>query len=273
MIDYSLYLFLFLFLFFIFIFITPEVKIDKEYPSSMKSVYSEKKSINKFDQINRFKQLKFLNNRSIFDSYTLNSTLRSKQASTEPIYIPTKYVKIIEDENFIRDNSNLNKIEYLSPTPSVYPKQKYIFSENNRKFGSVSERITCKIFEEFLGYEVKTNIRPDFLKNPNTGRNLELDMYDPISRIAIEYNGIQHYKFTPKFHKNVEEFNKQIGRDKIKKQLCDENNIKLISIPYTVDSSKIDKNGDFIFIYRKPEEKEKRISLHLIPILELLTLN
>ena len=264
--DYPLYIIIFLFLFFIFIFITPEVKIDETYPSTLKSSYS----INKFEQINRFNKLKYLNNRSIFDSYTLNSTFRSKTL-TDPIFIPNRYIKIIPDDNFIRDNTSSTRIQYLSPTPSVYVKEEYKFIDN-RKFNSVSEKMTCKVFETYLKYEVQINIRPDFLKNPKTKRNLELDMYDPKTRIAIEYNGAQHYMFIPKFHKSIEDFNKQLERDELKKQLCLDNNIKLISIPYTVDSAKLNKKGEFIFTYRNAEEKEKRLFSYLIPILELLTL-
>ena len=41
----------------------------------------------------------------------------------------------------------------------------YIFDEN-RKFGSIGEKYSCKILEEYLGKKIKTNYRPNFLKNP-----------------------------------------------------------------------------------------------------------
>src|SRR5690554_631360 len=74
------------------------------------------------------------------------------------------------------------------------------------------------------------NKRPDFLKNPKTGRNLELDIYDPKRKIAIEYDGRQHREYVPHFHRNKQDHINQVHRDKLKKKLCNENGIKLISI-------------------------------------------
>jgi hypothetical protein len=55
------------------------------------------------------------------------------------------------------------------------------------------------------------NYRPDWLKNPETGFNLELDRFYPNLNIGIEFNGPQHRK------KNNEA---QWNRDRIKKHLC-----------------------------------------------------
>ncbi len=34
--------------------------------------------------------------------------------------------------------------------------------------------------------------------------NLEIDCYSPKLKLGVEYNGAQHYKFIPHFHKNKE---------------------------------------------------------------------
>ena len=62
-------------------------------------------------------------------------------------------------------------------------------------------------------------IRPSFLENKalNNGLNLEIDCYNDELKLGCEYNGRQHYKFTPFFHKNYEAFNNQKYRDYIKK--------------------------------------------------------
>ena len=75
-------------------------------------------------------------------------------------------------------------------------------------------------------------IRPDFLKNNVTGANLELDIYNESLKLAIEYNGRQHYDYVPFFHKNYEHFQTQKYRDEIKKMLCKQNGIHLIEIRY-----------------------------------------
>lgn len=72
----------------------------------------------------------------------------------------------------------------------------------------------------------------DWLINPETGSKMRLDGYFPNLKIAIEYDGIQHYEYTPKLDKTYESFLKRQERDKIKNQLCKENNIKLIRVKY-----------------------------------------
>lgn len=83
--------------------------------------------------------------------------------------------------------------------------------------------------------------RPDFLNNPVTGGNfnLELDCYNPELKLAVEYQGQQHYKFTPHFHKNKEAFLNQKYRDELKRRMCRDNLITLIEVPYTVKPENI----------------------------------
>lgn len=106
---------------------------------------------------------------------------------------------------------------------------------DTRKFKSVGEELCAKILEEVYNRKALINTRPDFLKNPLTNRNMELDVYDPISKNAIEYNGIQHYVYPNTFHKTKEDFDKQQERDKLKKKICKKQKINLIVVPYTVD--------------------------------------
>jgi hypothetical protein len=84
--------------------------------------------------------------------------------------------------------------------------------------------------------------RPDFLRNPVTGGNfnLELDCYDDQLHLAVEYNGIQHYKYVPYFHKNKEAFLNQKYRDDMKRRICKDNKITLIEVPNTVDVTDIE---------------------------------
>lgn len=100
---------------------------------------------------------------------------------------------------------------------------------------SKSEVRTRQILEEYFGKPFN-KARPDFLRNPVTGGhfNLELDCYNPELGLAVEYNGVQHYKFTPFFHRNKEAFLNQKYRDDMKRRICQDQRIILIEIPYTV---------------------------------------
>ena len=110
---------------------------------------------------------------------------------------------------------------------------------NHNIVGAKSQKIYRKyenecrrIFESIFNKQFPT-VRPSFLKRKN-GRNLELDGWCPELNLAFEYNGIQHYKFTPKFHKSITDFENQIQRDREKRYLCNINKIKLIEIPYNI---------------------------------------
>lgn len=103
------------------------------------------------------------------------------------------------------------------------------------------ERCKQYLEERFRRPFIKT--KPRFLYTPETGGTLELDCYNPDLGIAVEYNGIQHYKYTPHFHGTYERFLKQKERDEMKHRKCIENEVLLIRVPYTVP---MDKIPDFI---------------------------
>jgi hypothetical protein len=57
----------------------------------------------------------------------------------------------------------------------------------------IGERVCRLIFETVFGKKFP-KMRPDWLQNPVSGKNLELDGYCEELGIAFEYNGIQHYQ-------------------------------------------------------------------------------
>lgn len=105
-------------------------------------------------------------------------------------------------------------------------------------FLSKGERICRQFVEKHYGKPFP-NCRPDFLRNPETGQNLELDCYNQELGFAIEYSGQQHYVYPNGLHKNREEFIKQLRRDRFKVRCCEKNGVYLIRVPYTVRYSDI----------------------------------
>lgn len=103
---------------------------------------------------------------------------------------------------------------------------------------SNGERITRRVFEH-LFKKPFVRVRPDFLKNPESNRNLELDGYNEELKIAFEYNGIQHYCFPNGFKQTKKEFEQQLRRDKFKMEKCNEHGIYLITVPYSVPHENI----------------------------------
>lgn len=128
---------------------------------------------------------------------------------------------------------------YFLASISDYKNLKFKSSPKSKKSNNVMEEECRAIFTDIFGVEF-TTIRPDWLKNPETGRNLELDGYNPNIKssigvgVAFEYNGSQHSFYNPHFHRSQEAFVKQVRRDHYKKKVCAERKIVLISIPYHI---------------------------------------
>ena len=93
----------------------------------------------------------------------------------------------------------------------------------------VGERI-CRAYFEQLFEASFPKTRPHWLKNPVTGRSLELDGFSESLALAFEHNGRQHYRETSLFSKNgrLESIRQ---RDAIKLQECRNHGVRLVVIP------------------------------------------
>jgi hypothetical protein len=63
---------------------------------------------------------------------------------------------------------------------------------------------------------------------------MELDVYIPSLKTALEYQGLQHFKPVG-FFGGEETFLEQVKRDKMKKEICTKNGIELIEVYYDED--------------------------------------
>ena len=131
------------------------------------------------------------------------------------------------------------KNEELSKIPKSIQEQKIKFNTHIHKKDQLNYKINTKsqeyrirrILENYFGVPFP-KVRPSFLKNPKTNRNLELDMYNKDLSICCEVNGQQHCEYLPHFHKSFDDFKAQQYRDHLKYVKCKEHNVKLIVIYY-----------------------------------------
>jgi len=126
-------------------------------------------------------------------------------------------------------------VKLVSQTNELFPQTTYEQPPVQKSMSNKGEDIVAEALADILNSLIQRNIRPDFLRNPETGKNMEIDCFNEEYAVAVEYNGIQHYKFPSVFYKSEKDFNDQIYRDKLKMKLCNENNIYLIVVPYWVD--------------------------------------
>ena len=97
-----------------------------------------------------------------------------------------------------------------------------------------------EIFQRIYGRQFKS-VRPKWLENPVTGKNLELDGYCPETRtplgkgLAFEYDGVQHSKYNKHFHRGgPDEFIYQCKKDSWKNIRCKQEGVFLVRIPHFV---------------------------------------
>lgn len=110
--------------------------------------------------------------------------------------------------------------------------------EHNKKKESKGQKIVREYLEKRFNKKF-IECRPSFLKNPKTKRNLEFDCYNDELKLAVEYNGKQHYEFCSRFHKSASDFQNQVLRDNIKVNLSEKNSINLIIVPYIIKHDNI----------------------------------
>lgn len=125
---------------------------------------------------------------------------------------------------------------FKAPAVSSSSRRGVTTTSNSSKGEAECKRVMESIFagRKFNKY------RPSFLHNDVTGSNLELDCFNPELKLAVEYNGRQHYAYSPYFHATKHEFYNLRYRDEIKRRLCREKGIHLIIVPYTIQVDKIE---------------------------------
>lgn len=170
-----------------------------------------------------------------------------KEPTVEPSAPRVAFDNIIEVQGSLSESSfeeSSASLDYSFIEPSMLSEnsdRSLVLAPGNyvRSFTDVEERDShgetkCRqVLEKMIGKTFPKQ-RPKFLVNPKTGANLELDCYNAELKLAVEYNGEQHYKFLKFFHKTEADFKEQQYRDDVKKQICRNKGITLITVPYTV---------------------------------------
>ncbi len=119
-----------------------------------------------------------------------------------------------------------------------------------------SENMCREILEDIFFYLPDSSFpkcRPQFLQiGKQCNSCLELDGYNSSLSLAFEYQGLQHYKYIPFFHRTGEMDLKELQqRDVLKRERCAKAGVTLIEIPY-------------MYTYEDPEELRKYIQEQIL---------
>ena len=126
-------------------------------------------------------------------------------------------------------------IEIPNPHPMLKSSKGKQVKSNKFTGYSILETRLRKLLVRHFGVEF-VNVRLPFMRNPVTGRLLELDLYCEQLKLAIEVSGIQHRSSASHFYKDridkskEEQFREQKFRDQLKLRLCGEHGIKFVTI-------------------------------------------
>lgn len=82
--------------------------------------------------------------------------------------------------------------------------------------------------------------RPNWLIN-SRGNQMELDGYNKILGVAFEAQGEQHYRAVAHFNQTLKDLKQRIEDDLRKLELCKQNNVILIQVPYYVHPDKLQR--------------------------------
>lgn len=105
----------------------------------------------------------------------------------------------------------------------------YIVAKNDERKRSMPHMQARELLQEsFKGYTIYEEVKLPGSTKPSKKSVLFLDFFISNINIAVEVHGVQHYVYSPFFHKTVAGYYESMRRDKIKKEWCDINNIELI---------------------------------------------
>ena len=181
-------------------------------------------------------------------NHVIQITLNSFQASNKPCYKCSG--KSRYDYNYVEQFIQNTGYKLLSTTYkscdtklTIQCPQGHLFEKTWYKFYNKQQRCPlclkytdeqeCRDILEKLTKKKFPTIRPDFLKNPQTKHNLELDGYCKELKLAFEYDGEQHYR-PMRYRGSNKKFEKIQQLDSLKDELCKKHGIVLIRIPYFV---------------------------------------
>jgi hypothetical protein len=126
--------------------------------------------------------------------------------------------------------------------------------------GGISERICRAMLETMIGVRF-SKVRPSWLRSKH-GKRMELDGYAACLGLAFEFQGEQHYRFSPFFHENERRFAERQKYDQWKRHLCQRKGITFVEIPYHVPRQRLqwylldqlDRKGFGVICDKRPIE-------------------
>lgn len=145
------------------------------------------------------------------------------------------------DYSLVNYNTQKDKVKIICPIHGDFEQRPSVHL-NGSGCPKCKESKGEKTIREYLENN-NLNYKPQYMFDGCKDKYpLKFDFYLPEQNICIEYNGAQHYR-PVKYWGGEETLKKIKRRDKIKKEYCLSNNIKLLTIRYNEDTIEKLKKG------------------------------
>mmetsp|Transcript_10344 Transcript_10344/g.42068 ORF Transcript_10344/g.42068 Transcript_10344/m.42068 type:complete len:475 (+) Transcript_10344:14-1438(+) len=129
--------------------------------------------------------------------------------------------------------SLFHRMSLLDALRKAFPGEDWPIQPLNSIKRAVQRELLLGVRRVLPGHEVIEDYREEFLRSKASGSALELDLFVPSLKMALEYNGEHHYEEIP-FFGPLESIQR---RDREKRELCDRAGVSLVVIPYWWDRS------------------------------------
>lgn len=137
---------------------------------------------------------------------------------------------VSEESSLVDGHGRAHHTQIVLPSPNAQ------YSRTLPANASNGEKMCAKICREIFGdEEALYNYRDVVFANCDTGRALEFDIFYPARKIAIEFDGRQHFENVAVFGNKQ---SSQAARDHNKRIMAQRKGVHLVSIPYTYDENK-----------------------------------
>lgn len=193
------------------------------------------------------------------DDVTTETDVNINKASDDNDVIVDNDDVIVDNDDVITDDNEYalalveTRVEELEISQVTADElDMVVLDESRRHKQSIGEHACLVALQRIFNTNGQVQVRnmPE-LRNPKTGRILELDIYFPEHKVACEYHGKQHYMYVPFFHKNgPQDLEYQRWKDTFKVNQCDKMGIFLITVPYNTPDDKIEHFIRFILEQR-----------------------
>ena len=171
-----------------------------------------------------------------------NSISRCPKCSGIGLNLSDRILQAHNIHNFKYDYSLIKEINVvMNKYPIICPNHGIFDQTWDNHVNSMSGCPKCKsskgenkihMFLKNKNIEFNSQYKFDNCINPKTGWKLRFDFYIPSNNMCIEFDGAQHYK-SVEFFGGQKAYDERVILDRIKTKYCEDNNIKLIRIPYS----------------------------------------